>query len=147
VNTALKSVVVAVREGEGVDWALGHVVEMYRREPVCVYLLNVRQPFPQYVSRFISRRDLDAFHSENGMQALKHAAEKLDASGIPHTDVVLVGQKATTIVRFAREHHCSQIVLSKPTLGPLSNLILGSVGGQIRQAIGADEGCEICEVY
>ena len=143
----LRSVVVPIEEGASADWAVDHVAQLYRERPMKVYLLCVRQPFPQYVARFISKGELKAFHEESGMQALRPVAERLDACGIPHWDIVRVGQKAQSIVEFAREHHCSQIILPRPPGGGLSSLVLGSIGGQIRKLIGSGESCAISEVY
>ncbi|MGH8766226.1 MAG: universal stress protein [Burkholderiales bacterium] len=146
-NEPVRSVVVPIEEGASADWAVDHVVQLYRERPMKVYLLCVRQPFPQYIARFISRRELKAYHEESGMQALSHVAQRLDSCGIPHWDIVQVGQKAPSIVEFAREHHCSQIILSQPAGGNLSSLVLGSIGGQIRKLIGSGESCTISEVY
>ena len=147
-NAPVRSVVVPIEEGGSVDWAIEHVIQLYRERPMKVYLLCVRRPFPQYVARFISKPELKAYHEESGMQALKPAAERLDACAIPHWDVVRVGPKAERIVEFAREHHCSQIILSKHASGDLSSLVLGSIGAQIRKMIAAaGESCAISEVY
>jgi len=145
----MRSVVVPIEEG-GADWMAEHVIGLYRQQPLRVYLLNVRQALPQYVARFIAKSEVEAFHQENGMRALKPAADRLDASGVPHWDLVLVGQKAESIVRFAREHHCSQIILPKPSAGPLAYFGLGSIGSQIRHLIGAageSWSCGVSEVY
>lgn len=146
-NVPLKSVVIPIEEGSNSDWAIDHAIALYRQEPVCVYLLNVRRPYPQYVTRFIAKREMRAFHHENGLRALKPAADRLDARGVPHLDHVLVGNKAARIVQFAREHRCRQIILPKRPGGALAEVILGSIGGQIRHLIGAEEPCAICEVY
>jgi nucleotide-binding universal stress UspA family protein len=144
----MRNVLVPINEGSGADWIAEHVVGLYRQQPLRIYLLNVRQALPQYVTRFIAKSEVKAFHQENGMQALKPVAEKLDACGVPHWDQVLVGEKAESIVRFAREHHCSQIILPKSAAGPLAYFGLGSIGGQIRHLIGvAGESCGVSEVY
>jgi nucleotide-binding universal stress UspA family protein len=144
----MRSVVVPIEEGGGADWIADRVIGLYRQQPLRIYLLNVRQALPQYVARFIAKSEVEAFHQENGMRAIKPAADRLDASGIPHWDLVMVGQKAESIVRFAREHHCSQIILPKPSAGPLAYFGLGSIGSQIRHLIGsAGESCGVSEVY
>jgi len=140
----MKCVVVPIEEGRASDWAVEHVVELYRREPLRIFLLNVQPPLPQYVARFINKCELQDFHRENGMRALKRAIERLDEAGVPHRDRVLVGRRAETIVEFAREVRCVQIVLPRRA-GLLPSLGLGSIGSQLRHLIGA--GCDICEVY
>jgi hypothetical protein len=144
----MQSVVVPIEEGGSADWIAEHVIGLYRQQPLRVYLLNVRQPLPQYVARFIAKSEVEAFHQENGMRALKPAADRLDAGSVPHWDLVLVGQKAESIVRFAHDHHCSQIILPKLSAGPLAYFGLGSIGSQIRHLIGAaGESCGVSEVY
>jgi YjbE family integral membrane protein len=147
-KAAVRSVVFAIQEGSDIASAADRVIELCSRQPApAVHLLCVRHPFPQYVSRFIAGRDLAAYHHERGMAVLKAAAERLDARGIRHADHVLVGDKAETIVQFARDQHCDQIVLAKPVRGPIAGLVLGSLDGQIRHLIGAGESSAICEVY
>lgn len=140
----MKCVVVPVEEGRDGDWAVQHVIGLYRQEPLRIFLLNVQPPMPRYVARFIAKSELQDFHRENGMRALARAIARLDEAGIPHEDSVLVGRKAEAIVDFARKVRCAQIVLPRRT-GLLPSLGLGSVGGQLRHLLGA--GCDICEVY
>jgi len=78
------------------------------------------------------------------MKLLQPRISELDAAGVPHTDKVLIGHKAETIARYARENDCDQIVLPK-SHGLLHGL--GSIGGQLRHLIGAESGCNISEVY
>ncbi len=143
----MRSLVVPIREGHDSKWAVDYVIELHRREAPEVHLLNVQTPLPQYVTRFLNKQAVSDFHRENGMKALQDAIERLDAAGVPHTDHVLVGRKAETIARFAREQRCDRIVLPKRDSGLVSSLGLGSVGAQVRQLIGAGDQCDICEVY
>jgi YjbE family integral membrane protein len=144
----VRRVVFVIQEGSDIASAAEHVIDLCSRQPaVDVHLLCVRHPFPQYVSRFIAGRELAAFHHERGMAVLKAAAERLDARGIRHADHVLVGDKAQTIVQFARDRHCDQIILAKQARGPIAGLVLGSLDGQIRHLIGAAGTSAICEVY
>ncbi|MGA8051655.1 MAG: universal stress protein [Burkholderiales bacterium] len=140
----MKCVVVPIEEGRDTAWAVEHVIGLYRSEPLRIYLLNVQPPLPRYVARFINKNELQKFHRESGMRALAPAIERLDAAGVPHLDRVLVGRKAESIVDFAREVRCAQIILPRRA-GVLPTLGLGSIGSQLRHLIGA--GCDICEVY
>jgi len=144
----MRSLVVPIRDSHDSKWAVDYVIELYRREApqVEVHLLNVQTPLPQYVTRFLNKQTVGEFHRENGLRALQGASERLDAAGVPHTDHVLVGRKAETIARFAREQRCDRIVLPKRDSGFVSSLGLGSVGAQVRQLIGAGDQCDIWEV-
>jgi len=137
-------VLLVVQEGRDPAPALEHIAKLNARRARLVYLLNVRTPLPQYVARFLQPRDLKTFHEENGALALRPAAARLDALGIVHRDHVLVGPKAQAIVQFAREHHCARIVLPRPPAGALG-MVLGSLGGQVRQLLGAEERREVLE--
>ena len=141
----MTSVVVPIEEGRDPAGAIEHVIELYRKEPIRIHLLNVRTPLPSYVSRFIPAAERHAFHHENGMRAMQGAIARLDAAGIAHRDHVLVGSKAETIVQFAREQGCSQIVLDKPEGGILEGLGLGSIRAQLRHLVRPGDACQIQE--
>lgn len=139
----MTAVVLPVEEGRDPAWALERVVELSRREPVLVHLLNVRTPLPAYVARFIPAGERQAFHHENGMGALREAIARLDAAGIAHREHVLVApNKAETIVEFARHQRCSQIVLDQPE-GVLEGLGLGSIRAQVRHLVRPDDSCQV----
>ena len=148
VRPAVRSVVFAIQEGSDISSAVDHIVDLCGRRPaVAVHLLCVRHPFPQYVARFIAGSDLAAYHRERGMAVLKAAAERLEARGIQHADHVLVGDKAATIVQFARDRRCDRIVLSKQARGPIAGLVLGTLDAQVRHLIEAGGGTgAVCEV-
>jgi hypothetical protein len=138
------AVVVPIEEGRDPGWALAHVIELSRQEPTMVHLLNVRTPLPSYVARFIPAGERQAFHHENGMRAMQAAIARLDAAGVAHRDHVLVGNKAETIVEFARLQRCAQIVLDKPE-GVLDGLGLGSIRAQIRHLVQPGDTCKVYE--
>ncbi len=139
----MTAVVVPIEEGRDPSAALAQVFELARKEPTLVHLVNVRTPLPSYVSRFIPNEDRDAFHQENGMRALAPAIERLDAAGIAHREHVMVGNKAETIVDFARVQRCP-IVLGKPD-GMLEALTLGTLRAQIRSLVRPDDPCKVYE--
>jgi nucleotide-binding universal stress UspA family protein len=139
------SVLVPIEEGRDPAWAVRHAIELYRADPIRIYLLNVRTPLPSYVARFIPAAERQAFHHENGMRAMRQAIERLDEAGIAHRDHVLVGDKAETIMDFAREHHCAQIVIDKPAGGLLEGLGLGSIREQLHHLIQPGDSFQIRE--
>lgn len=142
----MTNVLVPINDSSDVECALKHVIERYRTQPVTLFLLNVQMPISKFITRFVSKKQVEEFHQENGMTILQPMIDKLDAAGVPHQERILVGHKAESIVRFARENHCDQIVVPKHK-GMFENLGLGSVGSQLRQLIGAEGTCDISEVY
>lgn len=139
------SVLVPIEEGRDASSAIDHVIALSRQEPVRVYLLNVRTPLPSYVARFIPVAERHAFHHENGMRAMREAIARLDEAGIAHREQVRIGNKAETILDFAREHRCSEIVLDQPERGLLAGLGLGSVRAQLRHLLQPEDSFRIRE--
>ena len=140
------NLLVPIEEGRDSSGAVSQAIAFYRQatRPVQIHLLNVRTPLPSYVSRFIAAADREAFHRENGLNAMRPAIAQLDAAGISHLDHVQVGNKAETILRFARENDCSHIVVGKPA-GLLEGMGLGSIGAQLRRLVRPDDHCQILE--
>lgn len=139
-------VLVPIHDIVDVECAAKHVIERYRDQKVVLFLVNVQLPTSRFVSRYVSRHQLDEFHRESGMQVLQPLIDKLDAAGISHQERILIGHKAEAIVEFAREHYCDLIMVPKHQ-GVLESLGLGSIGSQLRQLIGAGGRCEVSEVY
>jgi len=132
----MSRVLLPVQEGEDSSAAVAQVIDLAKQVPISVYLLNVRTPLPSYVSRFIPAGERQAFHHENGMRAMQSAIAKLDEAGIAHREEVRVGNKAETIVEFAREKRCTEIVVDgQGGGGLLAGLGLGSIRAQLRHLL------------
>lgn len=141
----MMTVLIPIEEGRDATSAIAQVIALNRQEPVRVYLLNVRTPLPSYVARFIPAAERHAFHHENGMRAMRDAIAKLDEAGIAHREQVLVGNKAESIVQFARQHRCSEIVLDGHDGGLLAGLGLGSIRAQLRHLLQPGDSFRIRE--
>jgi nucleotide-binding universal stress UspA family protein len=139
-------VLVPITDSSEVECAARHVIERYRDRQVVLYLVNVQLPISRFVTRFVSRHQLDEFHRESGMEILQPLTAKLDAAGISYQTRILVGLSAEMIAQFAREHYCDQIMVPRHK-GIFESLGLGSIGGQLRHLLGAGGRCEVSEVY
>mgnify|MGYP001562104221 FL=1 len=98
-----------------------------------IHVLNVQHPLDGNVSLFINQADIKQYHQEEGMKSLQPARTLLDQAGIAYQPHILVGDPAETIVRFATEKHCDQIVLGPRGQGTLKELLLGSVVNKVMQ--------------
>lgn len=98
-----------------------------------IHVLNVQHPLDGNVSLFINQADIKQYHQEEGMKSLQPARALLDQAGIAYQPHILVGDPAETIVRFATEKHCDQIVLGPRGQGTLKGLLLGSVVNKVMQ--------------
>jgi nucleotide-binding universal stress UspA family protein len=128
----MNEILVPVCDASDAKWAAEQAIALYRQSPARIHLLNVQRPLPKHVSQFFDRNDQRDFHRDTGMRALEPAMRLLDEAGVPHEDHVLVGHPAETIVRFADEHACREIVVDMPASSMLSLLGLGSLGSQVR---------------
>lgn len=140
----MRNVLVPVNGSKDAQWAVSRVIEMYREEPVRIHLLDVQPPLSQHVTRFIGGNEVRRFHEEEGLRELQPAMDMLNGAGIPFQYHVKVGRRAETIVSFAADKRCSQIVMGEQQTGFLSHFGLGSVANQVRHLIGgASIGCEV----
>ena len=128
----MNEIVVPICDATDAPWAASQAIARYRQEPVRIHLLNVQRPLPKHVAQFFNRNDLREFHDEAGMRVLEPARRLLDEAGVPHEDHVLIGHPAETIVHFAEDLHCDQVVVDAQPRGMLSLLGLGSIASQVQ---------------
>lgn len=133
----MNDVIVPICEAADAAWAASQAIALYRRQPVRIHLVNVQRPLPKHVAQFFNRDDLREFHVESGMRVLDPAMRMLDDAGVPHEDHVLIGHQAETIVQFAEDRHCNEVIVDATPAKFLSMLGLGSVGSQVRHLMQA----------
>jgi nucleotide-binding universal stress UspA family protein len=101
--------------------------------PVEIHLLNVQHPMPYggRVTSVIGHDKVAQYHHDEGMAALQPTRAKLDAAGLKYTFHIGVGDAPETIVQYAKEKGCHQIVMGTRGLGSVSNMIMGSVATKV----------------
>lgn len=110
--------------------AVRHVITMKEqyRDPIEVHLLNVQLPVVSgAVKMFISQQQLNDFYHDEGVAALKDARALLDQAGVSYQHHIGVGDLAGTIVTYAKEKQCRQIVIGTRGRGSFAGAMLGSV--------------------
>jgi nucleotide-binding universal stress UspA family protein len=137
----MNDILVPIVSATEATWAASQAIALHRSDPSARFiLLNVQRPLPKHVSQFFNRNDLRAFHQESGMRVLEPAIRMLDDAGVPHEDDVLVGHPAETIVQFAEDRGCREVIVDSPPASVLSMLGLGSIGSQVRHLMQAHAG-------
>lgn len=102
------------------------------RGPIEVHVLNVQLPVASgAVKMFISPQQLKDYYRDEGFAALKDARAVLDQHGLPYQHHIGVGDLAATIVEYAREKGCGQIVMGTHGRGKLASAVLGSVAAKV----------------
>jgi len=92
-----------------------------------LFLVNVQAPLSTDITRFIDDKVVADFHREAGDAALAQARQKLDAAGLAYSSHIMMGGAAQTIVDFARDKNCRQIVMGAHGFGSVIGMLLGSV--------------------
>jgi len=100
-----------------------------------VHLLHVRVPLSQYVARFVSRSDHQAYHRQEAERALAPARDLLNRAGIPHTDHVESGDKAETICKVAEQLGVNQIVMGTARKNSLTRIVEDSVTCRVLEIV------------
>jgi nucleotide-binding universal stress UspA family protein len=128
----MNDIVVPICNTADATWAAREAIALYHTDPAHIHLVNVQRPLPRHVSQFFSRDELRDFHRDSGLRVLAPAMRMLDDAGVPHEDHVLIGHPAETIVRFAEDRGCRQVIVEAPASDVLSMFGLGSIGSQVR---------------
>jgi nucleotide-binding universal stress UspA family protein len=129
-------ILVPIDGSENALRALRHIIstrDLYR-EPIELHLLNVQLPVASgAVKVFISQQQLNDYYREEGMKALAAARALLDQDGINYQHHIGVGEIAATIVGYARDKRCLQIVMGSRGGGGFSGVLLGSTAIRVVQ--------------
>ena len=97
-----------------------------------VELLNVQFPIESGdIRRFVSHEMIDGYHRAEGEEALRAAKQLLDEGGLSYKATILVGHLAETIATYAAKQRFDSIVMGTRGMGPIKNLVLGSVATQV----------------
>jgi nucleotide-binding universal stress UspA family protein len=115
--------ILAVLDGsEGTGRVLKFLIEWQRRRGTPeVVLLNI-QPKPQdwrlHGYGWFQREAIeDRLINDLGRRVVNSAARRLDGAGIPHREIVELGDPVDVIRRCAQEHGCSLVMLAEPPRG------------------------------
>jgi len=107
--------------------AVQHAINEFRKNAALeIILLNVQAPFSQYIARFASRQDRDAFHRDQAEQALLPGSRMLDKFRVPYETHMALGDRAFVIADLARRFRCERIVMSTTRKSALLRMVESS---------------------
>ncbi|MFY9329429.1 MAG: universal stress protein [Georgfuchsia sp.] len=100
-------------------------IDWYSEKPE-VHLLNVQPPLRGDIASFLKAGLIKQYHRDEGMKALEPVRQRLEAAGLSLKVHAVVGHAAETIVRYAVEQGCHQIVMGSRGMGSAGSWFLGS---------------------
>lgn len=125
-------IVVPVDGSEVALRALGHAVRLSRLIGEAeVHLVNVQPPISGSVGTFVGSETIDRFYREESDNALAPARKLLEKEGLPAHAAMRVGSSGQTIVDYANELPCDEIVMGTRGLGRIGTLVMGSVATEV----------------
>lgn len=97
-----------------------------------IHLLNVQIPIVSgVVKMFVSQEQIDAYYRDEAAAALAPARAALEQAKVAYQHHIGVGHVAETIVAFARQLKCEEIVMGTRGMGVMSSLVLGSAATHV----------------
>jgi nucleotide-binding universal stress UspA family protein len=96
-----------------------------------IHLINAQPPLPGRATAAVGHANVEDYHREEGLKALKTAQERLDAAGVKYHCHIAVGDPAKVIVQYAKEHAIEQIVMGTHGRGAVASALMGSVAKEV----------------
>lgn len=94
-------------------------------------LLNVQDPLPQKVHAVLSEQEIARWQAGETDLILRPARQILDAKEVQYQVRTRVGSPANEIARHVHETQCDAIIMGTRGLGPVANLMIGSVATKV----------------
>jgi nucleotide-binding universal stress UspA family protein len=112
--------------------AVQHVIDMAKAGlKVELHLLNVQLPVHGSTAAFVGKAELSDYHREEGTKAIASAQKLAEAGGLKPQLHISVGEAGATIVGFADQLGCAQIVMGTRGFGSAAGLLLGSAAQHV----------------
>ncbi len=131
-ESAMQRILVPVDGSRNAEFAVRHVIAGFLKDSSKeVHLLNVQPPLSQHVAQFVSRRNRDAWHTDEAEKVLAPARRLLEQHGVPHAVSYKVGDRAKVIVDEARRLRCDQIVMGTARKSSLTRMLQDSTTNKV----------------
>ena len=131
-GNAMLKVIVPVDGSPNSLYAVRHVINQFMKDSTMeVHLLNIQPPFSRYIARFVSKKNRNDYHRDEGEKALRPIRQMLGTFGVPYAVHIEVGDKAKLIAEAARRLRCDQIVMSTARKNSLTRMIEDSTTNKV----------------
>lgn len=141
----MANILVPVHAGQDAQWVARYLLKLHQRERIRVHLLAIQPRYSGVISMFFSRNEIHEFRREDAGYAFAALGELLGASGIPYNTHCVVGKTVEEITKFAKEHHCPQIVIGPTNESWFKELLFGSLTRRVEALMRttSDKPCEV----
>lgn len=129
----MNKIVVAVDDSATATRVAAHAAKLAATTPMELHLVTVQPMVDANVSDYVGSDNVQDWHREQGLKALRPARELLDAAGVSYQPHVLVGHAAEQIAALAEQLGASQIVMGSHGRSGLGAALIGSVSAQVVQ--------------
>lgn len=130
----MERLLVPVDKSECAMRALDYAIGLAKKKgPIEIHIVNAHQ-MPVVYNEIGTQTDFQRAVAElddNSEDHLEPAVERLKAADIPYARQVLMGDVAHEIAKYADSAGCDGIVMGTRGMGPLANLVMGSVATQV----------------
>jgi len=130
----MKSLLVPLDGSPNADRAVAFAIKMAKAvQGMKVVVLNVQEQLERWYQHGLASESSREHLKAQGQAQSAAARRMLDESGCSYEFLILFGKPAETIVRVAKDHGCSGIVMGTRGLGDLENVFLGSTSFKVVQ--------------
>jgi Ca2+-transporting ATPase len=125
-------VLIPVDGSRNCEFAVKHVVKQFMHNTAMeIHLLNVQPPFTSYITRFVSKKNVQEYHRDQAEKALRPIRQLLDSFGIPFAVHIEIGERAGCITAAAHRLRCDHIVMSAARKNSLTRLVENSTTNRV----------------
>jgi nucleotide-binding universal stress UspA family protein len=113
--------------------ALDYAVKQAKSSHANLHVLTVEPPLDDYgmVGAYLSRKQHVKAMKARAAAILQRSADRVQANNVTCKVHMVIGDVPNSIVRTARRLKCDSIVMGTRGMGPLKDLILGSVASKV----------------
>lgn len=114
--------------------ALNHAIGLAKQNgPNQIHVITVMPEPLLYgeIEVYVPAQQMEEMQRSRGAEILKEATDLLDRAGVAYTSEVAIGETASVICGRADELGCNGIVMGTRGMGPVGNLVIGSVATKV----------------
>ncbi|OWW20041.1 universal stress protein [Noviherbaspirillum denitrificans] len=128
----MRKILVPVDASESARHAALHAAALANDNPaIQLHLLNVQEPLEVRSHAYLSPQETKSIQATDAQAVLQKVMELLDEAGVAYRADWRAGDIAPTVAAYAEEIGCESIVMGTRGLGPVGNLVMGSVATKV----------------